>query len=80
MGLLGSFKIFKHVENNIAGHFPDQIDHSQKVVVDTQRTKTIKNDAIIKSRKNKKLYKKKLNSEQYLRDFIKSYVFIALGR
>ena len=36
MGLLDSFKIFKHVENNIAGHLPDQIDHLQKVVVDRE--------------------------------------------
>lgn len=32
MGLLDSFKVFKHLETNIAAHGKDQMDRLQKVV------------------------------------------------
>lgn len=35
MGMEYSFKLFKHLENNVAGHLLDQMGHLQKVVIDT---------------------------------------------
>lgn len=37
MGLLDSFKVFKHLENNIAAHGTGQMDHLQKVVIDSRK-------------------------------------------